>query len=156
MANQSPAAVSAQAGDVVAQIVRFLSAGGVAVACQWVLLIAFVELDLLRPVPASCVGFAAATSLSYLLRRRFVFRSRLAHRHCLPRYTLVATAALGLTAAVMALGTHVLILPYLAAQLLTSAIVTSWNFTAHRLWTFRAADLPAGEMEAGCCEPAGA
>lgn len=134
--------------ELFAQIARFLSAGGIAVAAQWLLLIALVELDLLHPVPASCLGFAAATSLSYFLRRRFVFKSRLAHRHCLPRYTAVAMAALGLTALIMTMGTHLLALPYLAAQLLTSAIVTSWNFTAHRAWTFRA---PAD----GGADPAG-
>lgn len=129
---------------LLAQIVRFLSAGGIAVICQWVLLIALVELHLLGPVAASCLGFAVATSVSYFLRRRFVFRSDLAHKDCLPRYVVVAGAALGLTWLVMTLGAHVLGLPYLAAQLLTSAVVASWNFTAHRHWTFRpppAADL---------------
>lgn len=130
-------AVEARLGAVPTQFARFLGAGGLAVACQWALLIGLVELGVLGPVAASAIGFAFATSLSYLLRRRFVFRSRLAHRHCLPRYAAVAAVALGLTTALMALGVKLLLLPYLAVQLATSAIVTTWNFVGHRRWTFR-------------------
>lgn len=130
-------ALECRAGVLAAQIVRFLSAGGLAVAAQWATLILLVELDLAGPVRASSIGFMAATSLSYVLRRRFVFRTRLAHRYCLPRYALIAVLALGLTAGMMALGTGPLHLPYLLAQLLTSAVVTSWNFVGHRRYTFR-------------------
>ena len=81
--------------------------------------------------------------LNYHLRRRLVFRSRRRHRRLLPRYLTVAGVGLGLNAAVMALGTGPLALPYPAAQLAATGLVLGWNFAAHRLWTFRAAPAAA-------------
>ena len=121
------------------QAARFLAAGGLATACHYALLVVLVEAGLLGPTPASAAGYAAAAVLNYHLRRRLVFRSRRPHRRLLPGYLAVMAGGFGLNAAVMALGTGPLALPYPVAQVVATGLVLAWNFAAHRLWTFRAA-----------------
>ena len=118
------------------QACRFLGAGGLATACHYVLLLGLVQSGLLGPTPATCAGHATAAVLNYWLRRRFVFRSRAAHRCAVPRYLAVLGAGFGLNVGLMAFGTGVLGLPYGAVQLAATGLVTAWNFAGHRLWTF--------------------
>jgi putative flippase GtrA len=105
-------------------------------------LAALLATGLLAPVPASCAGYAVAAVLNYGLRRRLVFRSREAHRRTVPRYLAVLGAGFGLNAAVMALGVDLLGLPVAPVQVAATGLVLIWNFTAHRLWTFRASPPP--------------
>ena len=121
---------------LLAQLARFLAAGGAATAVHYALLFGLVETGLLPPTPATCVGYAVAAAANYGLRRRFVFRSRAPHRRTLPRYLLVLGAGFGLNGGLMALGAGVLGLPYGAVQVVATGLVLLWNFTAHRLWTF--------------------
>ena len=121
---------------LLAQLARFLAAGGAATAVHYALLFGLVETGLLPPTPATCVGYAVAAAANYGLRRRFVFRSRAPHRRTLPRYLLVLGAGFGLNGGLMALGAGVLGLPYGAVQVVATGLVLVWNFTAHRLWTF--------------------
>ena len=118
---------------------RFLGAGGLATACHYAVLTALVELGPLGPTPATCVGYASGAALNYWLRRRFVFRSRARHRSTAPRYLAVMGAGFGLNGGAMALGAGPLGLPYAAVQVVATGLVLAWNFTAHRLWTFREA-----------------
>jgi putative flippase GtrA len=122
------------------QVGRFLGAGVLATACHWLLLVLLVEVSLLRPAVASCVGYLFAAALNYALRRRFVFRSRASHRRTMPRYLSVLTVGLGLNGGIMQLGSGVLALPYSAVQIAATGMVFAWNFMAHRLWTFREAE----------------
>lgn len=129
--------VAGRSRPLLSQGLRFLGAGGLATACHYALLTALVELASLPPVPASSIGYAAAAALNYFLRRCFVFRSRSRHRRTIPRYLAVALTGLSLNTAVMALGVDLLALPYVAVQVIATGMVVVWNFTAHRLWTFR-------------------
>ena len=72
-----------------------------------------------------------------------MFRSREAHRRTVPRYLAVLGAGFGLNAAVVALGVDLLGLPVAPVQVVATGLVLAWNFTAHRLWTFRASPRPA-------------
>jgi putative flippase GtrA len=121
---------------LLAQLARFLAAGGTATAIHYVLLFGLVETGLLPPTPATCAGYAVAAAANYWLRRRFVFRSRAPHRRTLPRYLAVLGAGFGLNGGLMALGAGVLGLPYGAVQVAATGLVLAWNFAAHRLWTF--------------------
>ncbi|HET6468411.1 MAG TPA: GtrA family protein [Geminicoccaceae bacterium] len=136
-----PLALLAQAG-------RFLGAGGLATFCHWLLLVLFVQAELLHPAPASSLGYAVAVMLNYQLRRRFVFRSQAPHRHVLPRYVLVVAAGFALNGGIMALGTVLVAVPYLWVQAVATGMVAVWNFAAHRLWTFYERDVP-GRIAAG-------
>src|SRR4051794_8764796 len=125
------------------QAAKFLGAGAVATAVHYATLAALLATGLLAPVPASCAGYAVAAVLNYGLRRRLVFRSREAHRRTVPRYLAVLGVGFGLNAAVVALGVDLLGLPVAPVQVVATGLVLAWNFTAHRLWTFRASPRPA-------------
>lgn len=129
---------------------RFLIAGGTATACHYVLLIGLVEAEILAPVPASCIGYGVAAGLNYVLRRRFVFRSRRPHRQTIPRYLAVVGVGFGLNGMAMELGVALLALPYFVVQVAATGLVVSWNFAAHRLWTFSPTNgrRPSGRMQA--------
>jgi putative flippase GtrA len=115
---------------------KFLGASGLATAFQYALLVVLVELWGVSAVPASLAAYSGGSGLNYWLRRGFVFRSQARHRRAVPRYLLVAGIGLGLTGLMMQFGVHDLGLPYPLAQVVATGVVLSWNFTAHRLWTF--------------------
>jgi putative flippase GtrA len=121
---------------LLAQVARFLAAGGAATAVHYVLLVGLVELGWLPPTPATCVSYVAAAALNYGLRCRFVFCSRAPHRRTVPRYLVVLGIGFGLNGSLMTLGAGMLGLPYGVVQVVATGLVTAWNFAAHWLWTF--------------------
>lgn len=118
------------------QIAAFGGVGLVAMACHYGVLIALVEGLHLAPVPATLAGYVAGGIVSYLLNRRHTFGSDAPHGEAGVRFALVACAGFGLTWMLMHLLTQSLAAPYLAAQVLTTALVMVWSYAAHRLWTF--------------------
>jgi putative flippase GtrA len=78
---------------------------------------------------ASAVG-------NYTLNRRFTFRSDVDYLAGLKRFGIIAGGGLALNAIVMAAGTDLAGMNYLASQLVATAVVLLWNFHANRLWTF--------------------
>ncbi|MEM8796088.1 MAG: GtrA family protein [Pseudomonadota bacterium] len=124
--------------QVAGEFSRFLTSGLVATACHYALLIALVETKVTGPVLATALGAVLGAAVSYALNRRFTFRSSRAHTEALPRFLIIAAAAVLLNAALMALFTNVLSLPYLYAQILATALITLLTYGGNRLWTFRA------------------
>jgi putative flippase GtrA len=118
------------------QLARFIVAGALGTTAHYVLLIGLVEMLHWRPVIASSAGMLIGASINYVLNRNFVFRSQASHYRGLPRFLTVAASAFGLNALVMAVAAESTALPYLAAQVLSTGIVTMMTFAAHRAWTF--------------------
>jgi putative flippase GtrA len=97
------------------------------------------------PALANAVGYGIGIGISFVLNRRFVFRSEAAWRRSAPRYLLVVIAAFLLNQAVLrtanaALGAGTT--RHLLAQLAGMATYTLIVFTACRLWVFRPAASP--------------
>lgn len=116
---------------------RFLLAGALATALQYLLLVALVELSLLAPVAASLVSYGVAALANYLLNYYLTFSCQTAHRIALGRFVAVAAVGLGANGMIMHLGTHLLQWHYLPVQLAATVVVLLWNYLAHSVWTYR-------------------
>lgn len=118
------------------QFSSFVVVGFIAAGVQYTLLIGLVEGAGVAAVAAALTSYAAGGVVSYGLSRRHVFRSNAPHHGAGARFTLVSAVGFGLTYVFMSLLVTVGGVPYLPAQVATTAIVMIWNFTAHKLWTF--------------------
>ncbi|HTH58620.1 MAG TPA: GtrA family protein [Paraburkholderia sp.] len=115
--------------------------GAMGTAVQYLVLASLVSLQVVDAVAASCVGALAGALVNYWLNYRFTFRSTRSHRETAPRFFAVATAGLGLNGALMFVLTHWVHLPWLPAQLATTACVLVLTYTASYVWTFRAGQM---------------
>lgn len=118
------------------QVATFVVTGLAAAVVHYGVLIGLVEAARWTPVPATLAGYIAGGGVSYALNHRITFMSRRAHREALWRFAVVAGVGFGLTALLMALFVDRWALPYLPAQVFTTACVLVWSFVAHKLWTF--------------------
>jgi putative flippase GtrA len=125
------------AGETIRQIFAFGGAGVAAMIVHYAVLIGLVRTGTLDPVPATLCGYIAGGIVSYALNRRHTYRSDRPHHEAAWRFVVVATVGFLITWAVMHLLVDRWLLPYLPAQVLTTAIVMMWSFSAHKWWTFR-------------------
>ncbi|HEX7273768.1 MAG TPA: GtrA family protein [Casimicrobiaceae bacterium] len=119
-----------------AQFTKYAAAGAAGTAVQYALLFLLVESGVMSAVPASTCGAAAGAIVNYMLNYRYTFRSRRPHTEASLKYLLVSLAGIALNAAVVALGTSVLGLHYLVAQVVATGIVLVIAFATNRAWTF--------------------
>lgn len=101
-------------------------------------LIALVEGGGIAPVIATLWGFLAGAGVSYVLNRRYTFRSDRPHRSAAPRFLAVAIGGFILNGLVMWVLNEHWGVQYLITQVIATAIVLFWTFSANRWWTFRA------------------
>lgn len=118
------------------QFSRFVLVGGFSTALQYLILVLLVRTVGTDPVVASSVGYVLSALANYDLNYRLTFRSRVPYLGGMFRYALVMTTGLLLNGAIMAIGTKVLALHYLVAQVAATIVVLFWNFFAHRRWTY--------------------
>jgi putative flippase GtrA len=118
------------------QFASFSGVGLVAAAVHYGLLIGLVEAGGVDPVPATLVGYVGGGAVSYALNRRLTYASTRPHAEAGWRFVVVAAVGFLLTGFFMHVFTRWLGLPYLPAQVVTTAIVLFWSFLAHKLWTF--------------------
>ena len=130
-----------RASDVSRQFSAFAGVGVVAAVAHYGTLIGLVEGFGVAPVSATLAGYILGGVVSYILNRRYAFRSDRPHREATWRFAVVAGVGFVLTGLVMALLNGRWGLPYLPAQLLTTGVVLVWSFAANRLWTFSSAPL---------------
>jgi putative flippase GtrA len=136
-AMESPSAsVAITMAQLFRQFSSFAGVGLIATGGHYALLVALVEFAHMRAPPAALVGSIMGAAVSYGLNRRHTFRSESPHRQVGARFALVALGAAGLTYSFMSLFVNVAHVPYLAAQVATTGVVTLWTFLAHRMWTF--------------------
>ncbi|WP_375461135.1 GtrA family protein [uncultured Enterovirga sp.] len=135
--------LSAIDGALLARQFRtFFGVGLLSAGVHYGLLLSLVEGYRLDPVPATLTGYVSGGVVSYLLNRRLTYRSERPHAQATWRFALVSGIGFGLTWAFVSLFVRGFGLPYLPAQLVTTGIVLFWNFSAHRLWTFRGPPVP--------------
>jgi len=119
-----------------AQFLRYASVGGIATGAHYALLILLVESGAAPVLTASAAGALLGAGVGYLLNHRFTFRSDRRHRKALPRFLTVAGLAFAANLALMALLYDAGELPYLLAQVLTTAAILALTFTLNRVWSF--------------------
>lgn len=84
----------------------------------------------------SAMCYAALVIPTYLLHRRYSFRSEAAHRRALPRYVTVQAIALLLAAAFSWVAYGYFGLPSLIAALLVVGLTSGINFVVLKTWAF--------------------
>ena len=124
------------ATDLARQIVRFVAVGAVATVVHYSILIALVELAGVAPVVSTTVGYAGGTVVSYILNRRYTFKSNASHLASFPKFVALNVVGMLLNsaifAALMGLGIW-----YLLAQMIATGLVLIWNFLGARFFAFR-------------------
>jgi putative flippase GtrA len=123
-----------QAGRL--QFPTFVVVGALATAVQYAILIGLTEGLRIRPVWASSYGYAISALLNYYLNYRITFGSAKTHRRALACFFAISIIGLFLNYAVVWALSDRASLPYLVAQVVATALVTVWNFSANKKWTF--------------------
>ncbi len=124
--------------ELFAKFIGFAGTGAIATGIQYAILILLREGLGISPVYASALGYAIAAVANYLMKYHWVFGSDEHHHVAGPKYALVSLTGLALNTLLMYLGTEILGLYYLLAQVIATAMVLIWNFTLNGIWTFRA------------------
>jgi len=117
---------------------RFLAVGFVSTAAHYLTLWLLVEHAGLNPAPASAVGFVVGLVVNYPLNHRYTFAAagQRLHARAMQRFAVVVAFGLALNTALMALLTTVWLWPYLAAQVVTTAVCLVVNFLLHGRYSF--------------------
>jgi putative flippase GtrA len=120
---------------LIRQFSRFFIVGATSAVIQFSILTGLVEFFSVKPIFASSMGYLAGALFNYLLNHYFTFKSKLAHKKALLRFSLNSFLGFFVNFLMMYILLHYC--PYLLSQVLTSIVLLSWNFTIHRFWTFR-------------------
>lgn len=114
----------------------FLVVGATATIIQYAVLHFMVVTDLAGPIGSSTAGYALSAIFNYWANHKVTFQSDQAHHVALPRFAAVLVVGLALNALLVAIGTKVVGLHYLLAQLFATIAVLAFNFIANRHWAF--------------------
>lgn len=121
------------------RLVRYGISGGASALTHFGVLVLLAEVLHVWPVAASTAGFVASILVSYLLQRRWVFRSRIGHGVAGARFLTVTAVAFGLNTGIVWAGTEALHLPYGGVQMVALSVIPLVNYTLNSRWTFRPA-----------------
>lgn len=117
---------------------KFLLAGGLCTALQYLILVVLVHSMSVDPTLGSSVGYMVSGVVNYLTNRRITFRSDAPHSRAAPRFVLVAGSGLLINGFIMWTGTKLFKIHYLPVQVVATVLVTLFNYTAHKSWSFAA------------------
>lgn len=123
----------------------FLGIGGISTLIQFLLLILFVEYQLLPEVIASGAGYFLAAFFSYWANYRFTFNSQQSHWKAAPKFAATAALGLSINTLVFALFFYIfnqlwrppLLEPYVVAQAIATGITVVVNFAMHTFWIYK-------------------
>ncbi len=119
------------------EMLHYLWVGVLATIAQYVLLIFCVEVIHTQAVLGSSLGYLLGGVVNYTLNRQHTFASKKMHRKAILQFTLVFIVAFFLNGTFLHAFQSFFNLPYLLAQIGTTALVLVWNYLAHKFWTFR-------------------
>lgn len=125
-------------GNVYVQLFRYLLSGGTAFLMDISLMILLKEVFGVHYLAASIIGFIVGLIFTYILSIRWIFdERRLANKwNELAIFALIGVVGIGLTWFFMKLFTSILLLYYVFSKVLTTVIVSLWNFGAKKLILF--------------------
>lgn len=121
---------------LIRQIAAFSGVGVIAAIIHYSLLVVLVELARFGAVSATLVGYVGGGIVSYLLNERHTYTRSRSHAEASWRFAVVAAVGFALTYGLMTLFVERWTIPYLFAQLITTAIVLVWSFFAHKIFSF--------------------
>jgi len=118
------------------QFIQFTGIGAIGTSGHYLTLIILVEIYAFDPVFATTAGFLLGALINYSLNYRFTFRSKKRHREAMFKFFVVAVIGAVLNSAIMYAGLLHGNVPYLAVQLIATALVLFSNFAMNKAWTF--------------------
>lgn len=124
------------ASELGRQLARFAAAGAIATAAHYSVLVLLIELARAPPVFATTFGYCVGIVVSYLLNRRFTFKSEAPFVSSFPKFAAFYGVGMFLNGAIFA-ALMSLDAWYLAAQVVATAIVMVWNYVGARFIAFR-------------------
>lgn len=138
MNNRLKNIVSGKSSVLHIQLVRYLIAGTIAFAADFILLKILTENLHFYYLSSAVIGYCAGLLASYLLSVLWVFDKRRLKNHLaeLASFAVIGLAGLGLTYLLMWLFTEKAGVYYLLSKVLTTVIVFVWNFTAKKIILF--------------------
>lgn len=128
---------------VIRQFLTFTGVGAVGTAGHYLTLILLVELLSLDPVVSTTMGFVVGALINYILNYKYTFVSNKSHRETLIKFFIVAIIGAVVNSTIMFIGTKLLIINYLLAQVIATGIVLLQNFVLNKVWTFAEARNPS-------------
>jgi putative flippase GtrA len=117
------------------RVLRYGLIGTGAALLQLSLLILFVEFLHLNSLLASTAALAISVVVNYGLQRHFTFRSKSRHVIAGPQFFLFTMVTLAANA--LLFGAMSAIVPYLLAQIITTATIFPVNYYLNKTFTFR-------------------
>ena len=121
---------------VAIMFLRFAGVGAIGTIAHYVLLVILVEVLGVQPVIGSSFGFLLGAAVNYSLNYRYTFASQKQHTETLPKFYLIAAVGFIFNGLIVHTLATVFEVNYLLAQLVATALVLAWGFTANFLWTF--------------------
>ena len=121
---------------VAIMFLRFAGVGAIGTIAHYVLLVILVEVLGVQPVIGSSFGFLLGAAVNYSLNYRYTFASQKRHTETLPKFYLIASVGFIFNGLIVHTLATVFEVNYLLAQLVATALVLAWGFTANYLWTF--------------------
>jgi putative flippase GtrA len=125
-------------GLVDTALLRFASVGLITTALDVVLFSAFAVAAVFPPVAANICSYSCGIAASFLLNRYWTFSASTAERRILHHGTrFLASNLAGLVLSSLLVALLVLVLPPVAAKIISVPLVFVWNYLVSRLWVFR-------------------
>lgn len=120
-----------------AVFIKYSAVGIIGTALDVGALYVFVDLLDIPVLVAAAMSFVLAVVNNFILNKFWTFRNDSRNfRKQFIKFFLVSVVGLVLTEICMALFVYLLGIWYIAAKLMTSVIVLTWNFLANKNWTF--------------------
>ena len=125
--------------NIFIQLVRYCLSGGVAFAVDFGIMILLREVAHLPEVVSGTISFGIGLIITYLLSILWIFDKRRMKRQWLEFLTFAIIGAIGLmlTYYLMSFFINRYATHYMVAKILTTIIVTLWNFIAKKLILFK-------------------
>lgn len=116
--------------DPAVQFLRYIISGGLAFVCDYATMFLLTEYAGMHYLLSSAFGFAIGLIITYLLSIWWIFDQRRADSRIIEfaAFGVIALTGIGLNLAFMWIFTEMCSIHYLVSKLVTTVLVSVWNF----------------------------
>ena len=119
------------------QFRSFLLVGAASTLIHYLMLWILVDFGRVDPVRASSAGYPISCAINYYFNYSVTFGSHTPHYHAISKFIMVSLSGLVLNGLIIYLGTEIMAINYLIAQVMATGLVTVCNFCGHRNYSFK-------------------
>ena len=125
-------------GHIIHQFVRYFISGGVAFCVDFLLMMLLHDRFNIIAEVAGTISFAVGLVITYLMSIFWIFNQRRFNNRVAEflGFTIIGVVGLVLTYFIMRIFTNSLQINYLLAKIVSTIIVTLWNFLAKKYFLF--------------------